>query len=73
MRLFEIFEENVIRCIVIYYSVGLMGKRKYKVVRLVLLIKVSRGKRGGRIFLCIMYKCVVFKFFFYSKFIGYIN
>lgn len=73
MRSFEISEENVIRCIATYYSAGLMGKRKYKAVRLVLSTKASRRKRGGRTSLCIMHKCAVPKLSPYSKLIGYIN
>ena len=45
---FEISEENVICSIATYYSGGVMGKRKYKAVRLVLSTKTSRRKRGGR-------------------------
>lgn len=54
IRLFEILNENVFCSIVCYYSGGVMGKRKYKLVRFVLVIKVSIKKWGGRVLLCFM-------------------
>ena len=66
-------EENVIRSVATYYSAGVMGKRKYKAVRLVLSTKTSKRKDGGRTSLCIMHKCAVPKLSPYNKLIGYIN
>lgn len=48
IRSFETSNENVLRSIACYYSGGVMGKRKYKSVRLVLETKASAKKRGGR-------------------------
>ena len=71
VRSFGISEENIIRSIATYYSAGVMGKRKYKAVRLVLSTKTSKRKRGGRTSLCIIRNCAVTKLSPYSKLIGY--
>ena len=73
VHLFENSEENVIRSVATYYSSGVMGKRKYKAVRLVLSTKTSKRKCGGRTSLCIMRKCAGPKLSPYNKLIGYIN
>ena len=65
---FKISEENVIRSIVTNYSV--MGERKYKAARLVLLTKISEGKREGRTSLCIVRKCALPKLSPYRKLIA---
>ena len=56
IRSFETSDENVLRSITSYYSGGVMGKRKYESVRLVLATKDSTKKRGGRAPLCFMQK-----------------
>ena len=68
---FEISEENVIRSIVTNYS--LMGERKYKAARLVLLTKISERKREGKNSLCIVRKCSLPKLSPYRKRIAHIN
>ena len=68
---FDISEENVICSIVTNYSV--MGERKYKGARLVLLTKISETKREGRTSLCIVRKCALPKLSSYRKLIAYIN
>ena len=44
IRAFETSNENVLRSIACYYNGGVMGKRKYKSVRLVLATKASAKK-----------------------------
>lgn len=41
---FEKFNDNIVWSIVIYYVSGVMGKWKYKSVRLVFLMKLNEGK-----------------------------
>lgn len=70
---FETSNENVLRSIACYYSGGVMGKRKYKSVRLVLATKASTKKRGGRTPLCIMQKTRVPKLLPYDKLMTHIK
>ena len=56
IRSFETSNEKFLRSIASYYSGGVMGKRKYESVRLVLVTKASTKKRGGRAPLCFMQK-----------------
>ena len=56
IRSLETSDENVLRSVAAYYSGGVMEKRKYKSVRLVLATKASTKKRGGREALCFMQK-----------------
>lgn len=44
IRSFETSDENVLRSVAAYYSGGVIGKRKYKSVRLVLATKASTKK-----------------------------
>ena len=46
IRSFETSDENVLRSVAAYYSGGVMGKRKYKSVRLVLATKASTKSEG---------------------------
>ena len=41
---FEESQDNIARCIATYYASGVMGKRKYKSVRLVLSMKSNESK-----------------------------
>ena len=47
IRSFETSNENVLGSIACYYSGGVMGKRKYKSVRLVLATKASTKSEGA--------------------------
>ena len=67
IRSFETSNENTLRSIASYYSGGVMGKRKYKSVRLVLATKASTKKRGGRTPLCFMQKSRIPKLLPYDK------
>ena len=73
IRSFETSNENVFRNIACYYSGGLMGKRKYKSVRLVLATKASTKKQGGRAPLCFMQKGRIPKLLPYDKLISHIK
>lgn len=73
IRSFETSNENVLRSIACYYSGGVMGKRKYKSVRLVLATKASTKKRGGRAPLCFMQKGRIPKLLPYDKLMSYIK
>ena len=64
---FEASEANVLRSIATYYSAGVMGKRKYKSVRLASSMKLSAKKRGGRTALNFMPKCPIPKLLTYDK------
>ena len=64
---FEASEANVLRSIATYYSAGVMGKRKYKSVRLASSMKLSAKKRGGRTALNFMPKCLIPKLLTYDK------
>lgn len=63
----------MLRSVVIYYIVGVMGKRKYQVVRLVFIMKFSVKKRGGKIVIIFMLKCFILKLFIYNFFIKEVN
>lgn len=73
IRSFETSDENVLRSVAAYYSGGVMGKRKYKSVRLVLATKASTKKRGGREALCFMQKSRIPKLLPYDKLVSYIK
>ena len=45
---FEKSDDNTIRSIATFYASGVMGKRKYKSVRLVLSIKSNESKPGKK-------------------------
>lgn len=63
----------MLRSVVIYYIVGVMGKRKYQVVRLVFIMKFSVKKRGGKIVFIFMLKCFILKLLIYNFFIKEVN
>ena len=63
IRSFETSNENLFHSIACYYSGNVMGKRKFKSVRLVLATKASTKKRGGRAALCFMQKGRIPKLF----------
>lgn len=73
IRSFETSNENTLRSIASYYSGGVMGKRKYKSVRLVLATKASTKKRGGRTPLCFMQKSRIPKLLPYDKLMSHIK
>ena len=73
IRSFETSDENVLRSVAAYYSGGVMGKRKYKSVRLVLATKASTKKQGGREALCFMQKSRIPKLLPYDKLVSYIK
>ena len=73
IRSFETSDENVLRSVAAYYSGGVMGKTKYKSVRLVLATKASTKKQGGREALCFMQKSRIPKLLPYDKLVSYIK
>ena len=73
IKAFETSNENVLRSIACYYTGGVMGKRKYKSVRLVLATKSSKRKRGGRAPLCFMQKGRIPKLLPYDKLMSHIK
>ena len=73
IKAFETSNENVLRSIACYYTGGVMGKRKYKSVRLVLATKASTRKRGGRAPLCFMQKSRIPKLLPYDKLMSHIK
>ena len=64
---FEKSDDNIIRSIATYYASGVMGKRKYKSVRLVLSMKSNESKPGKRTSISICKGCKVPKLFTYSN------
>ena len=56
---FEKSDDNIVRSIATYYASGVMGKRKYKSVRLVLSMKSNEGKPGKRTSISIYKGCKV--------------
>ena len=73
IRSFETSNENLFHSIACYYSGNVMGKRKFKSVRLVLATKASTKKRGGRVALCFMQKGRIPKLFPYDEFMSHIK
>lgn len=73
IKAFETSNENVLRSIACYYIGGVMGKRKYKSVRLVLATKASTRKRGGRAPLCFMQKGRIPELLPYDKLMSHIK
>ena len=64
---FEKSDDNIVRSIATYYASGVMGKRKYKSVRLVLSMKSNEGKPGKRTSISICKGCKVPKLLTYSN------
>ncbi|RMX45675.1 hypothetical protein pdam_00023840, partial [Pocillopora damicornis] len=64
---FEKSDDNIVRSIATYYASGVMGKRKYKSVRLVLSMKSNESKPGKRTSISICKGCKVPKLFTYSN------
>ena len=56
---FEKSDDNIVRSIATYYASGVMGKRKYKSVKLVLSMKSNKGKPGKRRSISICKGCEV--------------
>ena len=64
---FEKSPDNIVRSIATYYASGVMGKRKYKSVRLVLSMKSNEVKPGKRTSISILKGCKVPKLLTYSN------
>ena len=64
---FEKSHDNIVRSIATYYASGVMGKRKYKSVRLVLSMKSNESKPGKRTSISISKGCKVPKLLTYSN------
>ena len=64
---FEKSPDNIVRSIATYYASGVMGKRKYKSVRLVLSMKSNESKPGKRTSISVMKGCRVPKLLTYSN------
>ena len=64
---FEKAHDNIVRSIATYYASGVMGKRKYKSVRLVLSMKSNESKSGKRTSISILKGCKVSKLLPYSN------
>ena len=63
---FEKSNDNIVRSIATYYVGGVMGKRKYKSVRMALSMKSNEGKPGKRTSISICKGCKVPKLLTYS-------
>ena len=64
MLAFKASDDNVLRSIATYYTAGVMGKRKYQVVRLSSTMKYDNEKRTAIKF---MAKCPIPKLLTYNK------
>ena len=73
IRSFETSNENTLQSIASYYSGGVLQKRNYKAVRLVLATKGSTKKRGGRTPSCFMPKSRIPKLLPYDKLMSHIK
>ena len=73
LKSFEDSPENVKRSIAVFYNSGVMGKRKYKSVRLSLSMKKNETTEKGRSAITIMPKCPVPKLLPYDKLVKEIN
>ena len=63
---FEKSDDNIVRSIATYYASGVMGKRKYKSVRLVLSMKSNESRPGKKTSISICKGCKVSKLLPYS-------
>jgi len=64
---FEKSDDNIIRSIATFYASGVMGKRKYKSVRLVLSMKSNESKPGKKTSISICRGCKVPELLTYSN------
>ena len=70
---FESSPEYVKRSIAVFYSSGVMGKRKYKSVRLALSMKKKETMGNGRSAITVMPNCPIPKLLPYNKLVKEIN
>ena len=64
---FEKSDDNIVQSIATYYASGVMGKQKYKSVRLVLSMKSNERKPGQKTSISICKGCKVPKLLNYSN------
>ena len=67
LREFEKSAVNVTRCISVYYSAGVLGKRKYPAIRVAESMQYNPKSSGKKIALCIMKGCKIPKLLTYSS------
>lgn len=72
-KAFESSPENVKRSIAVFYSSGVMGKRKYKSVRLALSMKKNQAMGNRRSAITVMPNCPIPKLLPYNKLVKEIN
>ena len=72
-KTFESSPENAKRSIAVFYSSGVMGKRKYKSVRLALSMKKRETMGNGRSAITVMPNCPIPKLLPYNKLVKEIN
>lgn len=72
-KAFESSPENAKRSIAVFYSSGVMGKRKYKSVRLALSMKKRETMGNGRSAITVMPNCPIPKLLPYNKLVKEIN
>ena len=70
---FENSEDNILRSISMYYTAGVMGKRKYQAVRLATSMKTSGINRGGKTSIKFMSNCPIPKLVTYNNLISEIK
>lgn len=73
VKSFESSPENAKRSIAVFYSSGVMGKRKYKSVRLALSMKKKETMGKGRSAITVMPNCPIPKLLPYNKLVKEIN
>lgn len=66
--MYENSDDNIFRSVLVYYSMGVMGKRKYMKVRYFFLIKKVLFKGKKMVSLKVV-NCCVFVFLLYYKFV----
>ena len=72
VKAFESSAENAKRSIAVFYSSGVMGKRKYKSVRISLSMKTNETTKG-RSAISVMPKCPIPKLLPYDRLVKEIN
>lgn len=70
---FQNSRDNMLRSVAVYYSGGVMGKRKYQAVRVASTMKSSSKKRGGKAAITFMSKCPIPKLLTYNSLIKEVN